>query len=122
MPSAPIAIAIPIYKEPYIRETVIQLLQQKCSRPFQIVVAEYNPNFDDTARRSLADLPGTIYLPIDRPGIAYARHLAIMATNARVIINFDGDSYFATKNAIDLMTDPIFNKQAVLCFCDNQFN
>jgi len=115
-----ISIVIPAYKEESIDRTIRLLWAQKSKWPVEIIVAEYTPDGESTIgpllRRQI------VYVNVDKPGIAYARHQGIMASKGQIIVNFDADAYFTHNNAIELLVDPLIKGDAVLCVCDNAFN
>jgi len=82
-----VSTCIPIYKEE--NSNVGKLLANlRTQIPAEIVIAEYD---HEGVSRLKTNYPDVTYVSIERPGVAYARHQAIMAAKGDIICNFDAE-------------------------------
>ena len=119
-----IDLVIPIFKEAGLGDTLGKLFEQNVIDDVQIIVVEYDPDKKELGKRIVEKFnevnnTNIRYLTVNRPGIAYARHVGIMTGQAPIIVNFDGDARFEHANGILRMTTPIITGAAVLTCCNN---
>ena len=82
-----VSICISVYKEE--NSNVGKMLANlRTQIPAEIVIAEDHPDFNSRLKTNYTDVT---YVSIERPGIAYARHQAIMAAKGDIICNFDAE-------------------------------
>jgi glycosyltransferase involved in cell wall biosynthesis len=113
-----ISIVIPTYKEnSYIDRTLAELFKQTLIGEAEVIIADFNPDGSHWYKNY-----SIRYVPVDRKGIAYARHQGIKAAKGDVIINFDADARFDSKEGLRYMAEPIINGECVLACCDNIFD
>lgn len=123
-----VSVCIPVYKEnKYLPRTLQELTKQVLKYQFEIILAEYDPDLTGYCQKVSKDF-SKIYkipikvIPVERPGIAYARHSSIMSSRAPVFCNFDADARFTHRTSLAMMTEPILKGQAVLTTCNNEFD
>lgn len=121
-----ISVVIPTYREP--KEQVIQninyMKEQSVFKKgkMEIIIADYYEFIPNTQMAWFYEWnkdKNVKVIDIDRRGIAYARHMGIMASQGRTIVCFDADGYIAPTNGIDKLTKPVLTGEAVLTCCDN---
>ena len=127
-----ISIVIPTFNEKDIYTTLARLAQQSVFSLYQkqveVIIADYDPEKNMIVNgqhfRFFKDFPDikTYIIPVDRKGIAYARHKGILRSAGHTIVNFDADAYFAHPKCIENCTRPILNGECVLTCCDNLLN
>lgn len=118
-----VSVVLPCFNEnDRILETLSKLFKQSFFKDAEIIICEYNPANDPYVRDLVERMAHVRYLEINRPGIAFARHMGIMKSNAQVICNFDGDCEFLNNKCLENMVTPILNKECILTVCDNLFD
>lgn len=125
-----ISVVIPVYNEKNIITTIQRLQKQDMwiHGLIEIILAEYNENSEQSCIRALSDnkllTPKCRIVPVDRKGIAYARHAGIVnsSPSSNIIVNFDADAYFGGSNDIMKLTTPIAENKVLLTCCDNEFD
>lgn len=125
-----ISVVIPTFNEERIFNTLYYLVQQTAFNQYdiEIVIADYDPEDRKLTKsgvdRFVKDFPfvNTKFIDIDRKGIAYARHVGIMNSTGKIIVNFDGDSRFSTPKGLEKMVRPIINNHCVLTCCANELD
>ena len=107
--------------------TTLKYLQQQSvykQGQAEIVICEYDRDKTgvtyEAAKKYLNPL--CRFINVSRPGIAYARHTAIMASFGSICVCADSDCYFSGNHSIEKLTQPILEGKAVLTGCDNIFN
>lgn len=131
-----ISIVIPTYNEPNLHETLNELAKQtvftKYPDKVEVIIADQDPERNSITWNSYMKMKKfsknivTCFVGVDKKGIAYGRHYGIMASEGKVIVNFDADAKFATDDAIEKLTEPILKGEVTITCCDNildnQFN
>lgn len=93
----------------------------------EIILAEFNPNASEISVymverfREEFDVPIRV-VDVPEEGIGFARHTGIMDAAGDVILNFDADAQFDSVYGAQLMTEPLFKREAVLTHCDSEFD
>jgi len=103
-------------------ETLSHLFRQSCFKDTEIIICEYNPENNAYVRDLVERMANVRYLEIGRAGIAFARHMGIMRSNSNVICNFDADCEFLDNKCLEVLTQPIIDKECILTVCDNLFD
>lgn len=123
-----ISCVIPIYHEGmYLRKTLRNLANQTFAPRMELILAEFNPDAGEISSvivdrfRDEYDIPIKI-VDVPEEGIGFARHTGIMASNGDVICNFDADATFSSPYGLQMMTEPLFKREAVLTHCDSKFD
>ena len=118
-----ISICIPTYREEkYIVDTVKRLKAQNIADLCEVVICDYDPDNIPLYNRPITKLlkyPFVRFIDAGRKGIGYARHMAIMASSGRYVVNFDADGHFRERNAIQLLLDPIYRQKVLITSCPN---
>ena len=121
-----ISIVIPTLQEKEIGTTLKYLQQQTVYKKgmSEILIVEYDRDkTGETYRAAKPYLnPLTRMIHVERPGIAFARHMGVMDSFGGVITCFDGDGYFSSHKAVEKLTEPILKGQVHLTGCDHLFN
>jgi glycosyltransferase involved in cell wall biosynthesis len=121
-----ISIVIPVYKEEsYLKPCLRDLSQQTIIYRCEIILVEYNPERTPWARDILRDfhelrpdIP-TRLIEVFEKGIKVARHEGILYAKGEIICDFDADARWSEIDGLERMTEPLFNRQAVMTNCDN---
>lgn len=118
-------IEIPVYREKgYIERTLDNLTKQNLYQRGQvhIVVGEYRDAIDahdDHVRYICDKYKNVSYIDIDKKGISYARNYIIKnATVTNIVMNFDADSIFNRKDALEFMIRPLLDGEVMLTNCE----
>jgi len=118
-------IEIPVYREKgYIERTLENLTKQNLYQRGQahIVIGEYKDAIDahdDHVRYICDKYKHVTYAQVDKKGIAYARNYIINnATVTNIVMNFDADSIFNRKDALEFMIRPILDNEVMLTNCE----
>ena len=118
-------VEIPVYREKgYIERTLENLTKQNLYQRGQahIIVGEYKDAIDahdDHVRYICDKYKHVTYMNVDKKGIAYARNYIIKhATVTNIVMNFDGDSIFNRKDALEHMIRPILDNEVLLTNCE----
>ena len=106
--------------------TTLKYLQQQSvykQGQAEIVIAEFDRDKTGVTYESAKKYlnPLCRFMTVERQGIAYARHSAIMASFGSICVCADSDCYFSGNRSIEKLTKPILEGQAVLTGCDNIF-
>lgn len=123
-----ISVVIPTYREdPVILEQNIDYMKEQTAYQngkMEIIISDFYEYVEKLGEDRFNWAKGQKEKNIrivhaDKRGIAYGRHMGIMASKGKVIVNFDSDGYLAPVEAVDLLTQPILEKRAHLTCCDN---
>lgn len=119
-----ISICLPAYnEEKYLPAALEELSKQTLFDQSWIIVADYDPEQNGATKAvvdSFSDWKNLLYQPVDRAGIAYARHLAInKIPDTYYLVNFDADARYDRDDALELMIGPLEKKEAVITHCEN---
>lgn len=130
-----ISVVIPTYNEEGLYETLSYLTAQTVfatnKDDIEIIISDFDPDVNkktfDSYIKFINNYPDfnkiTRFVRVDRRGIAYARHMGILASKGKIVVNFDADAYFSTPKAIQYLINPILKNQGcVLTCCDNLLN
>jgi glycosyltransferase involved in cell wall biosynthesis len=130
-----ISIVIPTYNEGDLYNTLsyltTQTIFQKYKDDVEIIIADYDPELNkktyDSYIKFINKFPSfnkiTKFINVFRKGIASSRHMGILASKGKIIVNFDADAYFSTPKGIEYLIYPILKNQGcVLTCCDNLLN
>lgn len=85
----------------------------------EVIICNWNPDNDPYLRDLVENMAKCRYYEVNRPGIAYARHMGIMKSYGSIICNYDADCEYIHKNCLRQMVQPILNKECILTVCDN---
>lgn len=121
-----ISVVIPTYHEGELGKCISYLKQQTAWQKgiMEIVIADHfetgltypNPTFVSLV--SMQNRDKITVVSVDKRGIAYARHMGIMASKGDIIVNFDADCYFDKIAAIELLAEPVMRKVAQIVCCE----
>jgi glycosyltransferase involved in cell wall biosynthesis len=131
-----ISIVIPTYNEGDLYNTLSYLTVQTVFTKYkegdvEIIIADCDPEDNkktlDSYIKFINKYPNfnkiTKFIDVDRKGIAYQRHMGILASKGNIIVNFDADAYFSSPKGIQYLINPILKNQGcVLTCCDNLLN
>lgn len=118
-----VSVIIPTLSEnERIADTLYSLFKQSMFKDAEVLIVEYNPYNDPYIRDLCHGMAHVRHMTVNRAGIAFARHMGIMSSNAPIVCNYDADCEFIDKYCLENLTKPIQDKECVLTVCDNMFD
>lgn len=118
-----VSVVIPcLSEEERIEETLYALFKQSMFKDAEIILVEYNPYNDPFLSNLTHRMAHVQHMTVNRSGIAFARHMGIMASHSDVICSFDADCEWLDKYCLERMSKPILDKECILTVCDNLFD